>query len=169
MQLLGIKVVFPSVAKGTQVNLMKVRHIDRDLLRWTERFLSDRTVEMIIGANAMEGHLVEARVLQASPVSPILFVIYTSGQIKWVEQNVSEAKGLSIVDDLSWVATGSNDNHVVPILERCATNCIDWAGRRGLQLDPTKMEAALSTRRWGHRKHLRPNQTAKIKVRNGSI
>jgi len=46
---------------------------------------------------------------------------------------------------------------------------IRWTSRRGLQFDPAKMEAALLTRRRGHRKDLRPNQTAKIQVRIGTI
>jgi hypothetical protein len=117
----------------------------------------------------MERHPVEAGVPQGSPVSPILFAIYTSGLIKWVEEYVSEAEGLSVVDDLGWVVTGSNVNHVVSILERCAAKSIVWASRRGLQFDPAKTEAALFTCRRRHRKHLRPKLTANIRVGNRSI
>jgi hypothetical protein len=56
---------------------MKVRQLDGDLIRWTESFLSERTVEMIIKGNALERHPVEAGVPQGSSVSPILLVIYT--------------------------------------------------------------------------------------------
>jgi len=149
--LMDIKAAFPSVAKGRLVNLMKVRQMDGDLIRWTESFLSERTLEMIIEGNAMERHPVEAGVPQGSPVSPILFAIYTSGLIKWVEEYVSEAERLSFVDDLGWVATGSDVNHVVSILERCAARSIEWASRLGLQFDTAKTEAALFTRRRGHR------------------
>jgi len=108
--------------------------MDGDLIRWTESVLSERTVEIIIDGNAMERHPVEAGVPQGSPVSPILFAIYTSGLIKWVEEYVS-AEGLSFVDDLGWVATGSDVNQVVKILERCAANSIEWASRSGLQFN----------------------------------
>jgi hypothetical protein len=123
---------------------------------------------MVIEGNAMERHPVEAGVPQGSPVSPILFAIYTSGLIKWVEEYVS-AKGLSFVDDLGWVATGSNVNQVVTILERCAAKSIEWATRRGLQFDTAIPEAAQFTRRRGHKKHLRPKLTAKIRVGDGFI
>jgi len=167
--LMVINAAFPSVAKGRLVNLKKVRQMDGDPVRWTERFLSERKVGMIIEGNAMERHPVEPGVPQGSPASPILFAIYTSGLIKSVEEYVSEAEGLSFVDDLGWVATGNDVNHVVSILERCAAKTIEWAGRRGLQFDTAKTEAALFTRRRGHRKHLRPKLTAKIRVGNGSI
>jgi len=98
--LMDIKAAFPSVAKGRLFSLMIVRQMDGDLVRWTESFLSVRTVEMMIEGNAMGRHPVEAGVPQGSPVSPILFAIYTSGLFKWVEEYVSEAEGLSFVDDL---------------------------------------------------------------------
>jgi len=145
--LMDIKAAFPGVAKGRLVNLMKVRQMDGDLIQWTESFVSERTVEMIIEGNAMERHPVEAGVWQGSPVSPILFAIYTSGLIKWLEEYVSEAEGLSFVDDLGSVATGSDVNNVLSILERCAATSILWASRRGLQFDTAKTEAALFTRR----------------------
>ena len=63
--LMDIKAAFLSVAKGRLVNLIKVRQMDGDLIRWTESFLSERTVEMIIEGNAMERHPVEAGVRRA--------------------------------------------------------------------------------------------------------
>jgi hypothetical protein len=42
------------------------------------------------------------------------------------------------VDDIGCVATGSDVNQVVMIVERYAAKSIDWAGRRGLQFDTAK-------------------------------
>jgi hypothetical protein len=39
---------------------------------------------MIMEGNAMERNTVESGIPQGSPVSLILFAIYTSGLIKWV-------------------------------------------------------------------------------------
>jgi hypothetical protein len=38
-----IKAAFPSIAKGRLVNGMKAKHVDGDLIRWTESFLSERS------------------------------------------------------------------------------------------------------------------------------
>jgi hypothetical protein len=84
--LMDIDAAFPSVAKGRLVNLIKVRQMDRDLTRWTESCLSERTVEITIDGNPLERNPAEAMVLQGSPVSAILFAIYTSGLMKWVEE-----------------------------------------------------------------------------------
>jgi hypothetical protein len=84
---------------------------------------------MIIEGSTMDLHPVEAGVPQASPVSPILFAIYPSVLIKWVEEYVSEADGLHCADGVGCVATGSDVNHVISILERCAAKSIEWANR----------------------------------------
>jgi len=78
---MDIKAAFPSEAKGRLDNLMNVRQMDGDHIRWTESCLSERTVAIIIEVNAMERHTVEAGVPQDSPVSPSRFLIYTSGLI----------------------------------------------------------------------------------------
>jgi len=83
-------------------------------------------------------------------------------RVEYLLKKMKKSEGLSFVDDLGWVATGSDVNHVVSILERSAAKSIEWASRRGLQFDTAKTEAALFTRRRGHRKHLRPKLTAKL-------
>jgi len=140
-----------------------------DHIQWTESFPSKRMVEIIIQGNTMERHPLEEGVPQGSPVLPMHFVIYSSGLIKWVQEYVSEAEGQIFVQDFGWVATGRDVNNVVLILERCAAKSLEWASRRGLQLDTATMETVLFTCRRGHRKHLRPNLTAMIRARYGSI
>jgi len=103
--LMDIKAAFPSVRRGRLIHTMRRKGMDGHLIRWTARFLPDRTVEIQIEGNGMERHPVEADTPQGSLVSPILFAIYTSGLIKWVEERVAGAEGLSFVDIVGWVAT----------------------------------------------------------------
>jgi hypothetical protein len=85
-----------------------------------------------------------------------------------VEERV-QAEGLSFIDDLGWLATGKDVNHMVRKLEACVAESIQWASRGDLLFDTAKTEAALFTRRRGHKKYLRPKLTAKIKVGDGFI
>jgi hypothetical protein len=135
--------------------------MDGDLIRGMESCLLESMLEMILDGNAMERHPVDVGLPQGSPVSLFLIAIYPSGLIQWVKKYISEDKGLS------WVATSSNVNHHVLILEFCGAKSIEWANRLGLQFDTTKTEAPLFMHRGGHRKHLRPKLTAKIRVRCG--
>jgi hypothetical protein len=167
--LMDIKVAYPSMAKGRLVNLMKVWQMDGDLIWCMESFLSERMVEMVMEGYIMQRHPVEAAVQQGSPVSTILFIIYTVALIIWVEEYVSQAEWLSFVDNLGWVVNRSDVSHIVLILERCARKSIEWANGRGLQFCTAKTEAAPFTRQWGHRKHLQPKLTATIRVVSGVI
>jgi hypothetical protein len=162
-----IKAAFLSVGRGRLVHTMKGKGIDGDLIRWTASFLSDQTVEMVIEGNVMERRPEEAGIPQGSPVSPILFAIYTSGLVKWVEERLSGIEGLSFVDDVGWMATGSDVSQVVRKLESCARESIDWVEKRELEFDTTKTEAGLFTCRQGHKKHLRAKLRAHIRVGNG--
>jgi hypothetical protein len=96
---MDMKAAFPRVGKRRLVCFMKVRQTDGDLMQWKEGFLSASTVEKIFEGNAMETRPLEAGVPPGSTVSPILFAIYTSGLIVWVEEYVSEAATLSFVHD----------------------------------------------------------------------
>jgi len=53
---LNIVAAFPSVEKGRLRNEIKAMHVDGDLIRWMERFLSQRTVGMIGKGNDMTRH-----------------------------------------------------------------------------------------------------------------
>jgi len=80
---------FPSVEIGRLVNLLMVRQLDEDLIRWTGSFPWERKVEMTIEGNAMERDSAEAGVPQGSPVSPILLAIHTSGLLECILEYVS--------------------------------------------------------------------------------
>jgi len=166
--LMDITAAFPSVARGRLIHATKAKKIDGDHTQWTESCLSERTAEMVFERNVLQSHHVEAGVPHGIPVSPILFAIHTAGLITWVEERV-EVEGLSIVDDLGWVASRKGVNQVVHKLEACARESIEWACRRDLQFDTAKTEAALCTLRKGHKKHLRPKLTARITVGNGFV
>jgi len=71
---------------------------------------------MVNKGNVLQSHRVEAGVPQGLPVPRILFAIHTAGPIMWVEER-AQGEGLSIVDDLGWVATGMDMKRVVEKLE----------------------------------------------------
>jgi hypothetical protein len=133
--LMDIKAEFPSVARGRLIHAMMSKKIDGDLIRWTESFLSERMVEMVIEANVLPSHPLKAGVPQGSPVSPSLFAILTAGlRIKWLEER-AQAEVLFFVDEHGCVPTRKHINQVVDKLEACAAESIKWAFRRDLKFD----------------------------------
>jgi len=93
----------------------------------------------------MGRHPVEVVVWQGPPVSLIVFVIYISGHIKWVKESIC-VEELWSVEDLGSVATESNANQVITILERCAAKSIMWANTQGPKFNTAKMDPALFSR-----------------------
>jgi len=157
---MDIKAVFLSVGRGRLVHTIKGKGIDGDLVRWTASFLSDRTVEMVIQGNIMKRRPVETGIPQGSSVSPILFAIYTSGLTTWLQQRVSGIEGLSFLDDVGWMATSADFSQVNRKLDSCASESIDWAGKRGARIRQRKNRASyLST-------HTRPQEAPSPKANN---
>lgn len=78
--------------------------IDGDLMRWTLSFLADSKVQLVVDGFQCQVQPISTGVPQASPVSPILFVIYLSGVSKAIEEAVPGIKVLSFADDLGLVA-----------------------------------------------------------------
>jgi len=144
--LMATKAAFPSVGRGRLLDTMRGKRMDRDLKRWTASVLTDCTVEMVIEGNVIGRHPVAAGIPPGSPVSAILFAIYTSGLMKWVEQRVARAKALSFLDDVRWVATGNDANQVVSQLEACARVSIECAERWELKFHTAKTD--------GHSSHI---------------
>ena len=147
--LMDIMAAFPSLVRGRLIHAMKAKWIDGDLIQCTESLLSEKPVDMVNEGNVLQSHHMEEGVPQDSPVLPILFAIHSAGLILWVEERV-RSEGLFLVDDLGWMATGKDVNHVVRKLETCAAESIEWASRRDLQFDTMMTEAALFTHTSGH-------------------
>jgi hypothetical protein len=135
-----LKAAFASVERGRQIQAIRVKGINGDLIQWTASCLTDRTREVVSKGNVMVRQPVEAGSPQGSLVSPILFPICMSGLIKWVEERVSVAESLSFVGDLGWVVTGNDVDQVVKKLQACARVSMDWAERWQLEFDSAKLK-----------------------------
>jgi hypothetical protein len=83
--LMHINTAFPRVARLRLFDAVKGNQLDGDLIKWTESFLSDRTLEIGFKGYVLQCDSVEAVVQQGSSVSPILFAIHTARIIRWVE------------------------------------------------------------------------------------
>ena len=57
---------------------------------------------------------------QGSPITPVLFAIYIADIHQAVVDKTEDCRGISFVDDVTWVAEGRNLDEVVHKLEKCA-------------------------------------------------
>ena len=62
------------------------------------------------------------------------------------------SRGISFVDDVTWVVEGTDLDDVVKKLEGCAAASLRWAESNAVQFETTKAEAVLFSRRNRHRR-----------------
>ena len=86
-----------------------------------------------------------------SPISPALFAIYSADIHEAVEDQVEDSRGISYVDDVTWVVEGTDVDDVVSKLERCAQASLEWADNNAVRFEESKTEAILFSNRRKHR------------------
>ena len=90
---------------------------------------------------------------QGSPISPALFAIYIAEIHAAVEGQVEDSRGISFVDDVTWLVEGTDLSDVVNKLERCAAASPRWADDNAIRFETSKTEAILFSRRRSHRRY----------------
>ena len=85
-----------------------------------------------------------------SPISPVLFAIYTADVHAAVEEQVEGSRGISFVDGVTWVAEGADVGEVVRRLEQCAAATLEWASSNAVRFEETKAEAIFFSKKRSH-------------------
>jgi hypothetical protein len=122
--MMDVKGAFPMVNRACLLHKMQVAHLDENLVEWVDSFISDRLVEIIIAGEVGEAIATNIGLLQGSPVSPILFLIYITDSVALVETQVLDTVGLLFVNDVTWVMDGTNVAEVTIKLTYCMSTCL---------------------------------------------
>lgn len=125
-----------------------MRHsgIDNDLIGWTQSFLTDRKVGIVIDGHINPEKDVETGIPQGSPVSPVLFLIYISGVFDAVTAKSPETVSVSFMDDLGFLASGNSIQEVANCLEKTGEAVLRWGLSNAVTYDIAKTEAILFSR-----------------------
>jgi len=146
---MDVKGAFDHLDPTRLIRRMREIGIDDDLCRWTQSFLSDRNVQLVIDGHQCPEREIQSGVPQGSPVSPILFIIYLGGVFQAIDQAVTGIQSLSFADDKGLVASGRSVQEVCQQLEQAAAIAIQWGYNHAVQFDAEKTEAVLFTRKRG--------------------
>jgi hypothetical protein len=68
--LMDVKAAFNNVSRGLLVKRMPELEIEADLIRWTDSFMTDRQVKLVLDGVEGKALRVETGIPQGSPVAP---------------------------------------------------------------------------------------------------
>ena len=161
---MNVKGAFDRVSKTKLVERMMEQGVDGDLIRWTQSFLTERKVQLVIDGHTNGKRDIETGIPQGSPVSPILFLIYISGVFEKVSVSYPEITALSFVDDLGFIASGYLVKQLAKTLGRVATVVLDWGKSNAVTYDIAKTKAVLFSK--SHCQRLN-RQIAEVQIKIG--
>ena len=115
--LMDVKEAFDHVSQAKLAQKMADLGIDEDLIGWTQSFLTDRWVKLVIDGFTNPKKKFETRIPQGSLVSPILFLIYINDVFSEIGRKIPSITCLSFMDDLGFLTAGHSVGHVAKILE----------------------------------------------------
>jgi hypothetical protein len=142
---LDIKGAFDTVNYTRLLDTLRGMGFQPWAARWIRSYLTERTAKLWFDGEDSEVIQIRAGVPQGSPLSPILFILYTSS----LYAELATHEGLASVgfaDDLNLVAVARNAKDTKQVLEKAWETCSKWALKRGMQFAPNKTELLHFTR-----------------------
>ena len=110
---------------------------------WTQFFLTDRSVELVIDGSTNPKYSIETGIPQELPASLILFLISISGVFSEIESRLPEVICLSFMDDLGFLSSDNSVIEIRKILEKSGKMTLTWGKRNVVTYDIGKTEAVL--------------------------
>ncbi|KAA8898491.1 hypothetical protein TRICI_006553 [Trichomonascus ciferrii] len=130
--MIDIQGAFDNVHKETLVGILKKHKLPSTAVRWVHYFVSERSTSLIIDGTPYPNQLIRTGAPQGSPVSPLLFLLYSGPLYKLVEDEGTKIIGF--VDDVTISVQGDNlDNNTAKFSE-ILTKSDEWS-RQYTKLD----------------------------------
>jgi ribonuclease HI len=130
--LVDIKGAFDNVHHPTLLNILQQKGAPYQLITWTSSFLSHRSTTLLVDGRKDSLQPVQTGIPQGSPISPLLFLIYTSNLYPTI--SINHVKTLGFVDDITLYTQG-NIQHNTHTLSKALQKCLRWTNEHHTSLD----------------------------------
>ena len=139
------RAAFDRLWRGRLLERLAQQGLPRRWLRWLRSFLTDRRAAVRWGSCTGRSRVLSEGVPQGSPLSPLLFILYTAPLVAAIREASPGAHVLQFADDLT-VATEDKDPGVAGEAAQAALSGAErWCGDNLVSLAPGKTEAVLLT------------------------
>lgn len=123
---LDISSAFPSVNHQRLLHNLRKRSVPEPLVRWIANFLKDRRTQLKFDDFTSEPLLADCGLPQGSPLSPILYLFYSSDLLELIDPKDRSRLSLGYIDDTAICVTSTSVatnvrilSEVVPLLLEC--------------------------------------------------
>src|SRR5690606_6025432 len=122
-----VKGAFDNVSRHRLLHTMTEMGLPKQLNSWTKHFMTSRKIALAFDGEEENLHPVETGILQGSPTSPILLIIYLQSlfaRLKHAGLNISTP---SYMDDVALVTQSPSLKTNMITLETVASIAFEWA------------------------------------------
>ncbi len=130
--MIDIQGAFDNVSLDTLLNQMEKMEVPDAARRWVYHFMTDRKITMVIDEREGPEVPLNSGIPQGSPISPLLFLIYSTPLYGVIEEAGAKASGF--IDDITIRVRGKveeNAKRLSIILDKC----VKWAHDNGTKID----------------------------------
>ena len=142
---LDIKGAFDTVNHTRLLHTLQYQGFPLWAVRWVRSFLTDRTASLSFDGETTPPRRITAGVPQGSPLSPILFLLYTASLYTQLREHAGLI-AVGFADDLNLLAFGKDTQESCRYLEGAWQTCRQWSRTRGMEFAPEKSELLHLTR-----------------------
>ena len=117
---------------------MRRLHLDPAVIRWTDKFLSDRQIGLAYDGEREHLKPVSTGIPQGSPITPILFLIYLRFLFTTIKNKHPDTATPSYINDIACLVVGRSEEENCRKLEAVARTAFEWGDNNAVAFDDPK-------------------------------
>jgi hypothetical protein len=137
---------YDHVSRERLLHNLKKRRISTWIIAWTDNFMQDRKINLIVKAKQTIMNNVNVDISQKSSMSSILYLFYNANLLKLLEQSLRKMIVIDFVNDINIFIYDINTISNCRLLKKMHEHCLLWNRRHEIVFASIKYELIYLTR-----------------------